>query len=136
MYTYTNLPLRDEQYGTTCIPKGPCSPEISTVFVRLLHTQNTQQNTIIHFINKSVNPNPCKLTVSCPSDLLCSQALKCRTCLCVSQHSTAQSCFSTLPAETLSMMLAFLTNFQMFHFFSSFSAVNVLGMWLDDIAGV
>lgn len=27
------LPLKDEKKGTTCIPKGPPSPEISTVFV-------------------------------------------------------------------------------------------------------
>lgn len=27
------LPLRDEKKGTTCIPKGPPSPEISTVLV-------------------------------------------------------------------------------------------------------
>lgn len=33
MQKISYLPLKDEKNGTTCIPKGPPSPEISTVFV-------------------------------------------------------------------------------------------------------
>lgn len=33
MQKISYLPLKDEKKGTTCIPKGPPSPEISTVFV-------------------------------------------------------------------------------------------------------
>lgn len=32
---HTHRPLREEQYGTTWIPKGLSSPRISTVLVRL-----------------------------------------------------------------------------------------------------
>lgn len=44
MQTISYLPLKDEKKGTTCIPKGPPSPEISTVLVISLK-KRAQRNT-------------------------------------------------------------------------------------------
>lgn len=40
---FSYRPLSEEQYGTTFIPKGPSSPETSTVLVRALEKHNNKE---------------------------------------------------------------------------------------------
>lgn len=49
MQTISYLPLKDEKKGTTCIPKGPPSPEISTVLVISLKKKEHKETHLICF---------------------------------------------------------------------------------------
>lgn len=119
----TNLPPRDEQYGTTCIPRGPCSPEISTVFVRL---QTDRQR---HYIKMNLHQKKAKKSWTWTKFFLSALSG-------VNTHTLTQtlnSCSNSVHCVYLPTALS--AHFSALDAFPCVSAYSILGMVHDYTAG-